>query len=598
MLDRSTFSHSEAETATDRDYVSLLRRRATQTPTQLAYAYLERGETVARSLDYRELDVEARRRAAALQSLGATGQRVLLLLSSDLDYVVSFFACLYAGAVAVTLDSGCSAKHLARLHSVVCDAAPTVVVSTAATRAKILANADAGHPLASLAWLYVDTPPSRAPEDWRRPPLGGDSLALLQYTSGSIADPKGVMVTHENLLFQGQYLQRLLGFSPDDVTVTWLPHFHDMGLILGVLQAAFTGFPCYLMTPPSFIKRPLAWLRALSRLGGTFSPAPNFAYDLCVQCYDPKQDQQLDLRSWRVALNGAEPVRRPTLERFAATFEPHGFDARAFCIGYGMAEATLAISTTARSLSPRSIDAQAEALTDGRVVPARADERRHAIVSCGRTVAGSEAIVVGRDLTPVPAFTIGEILVGGGSRASGYWGRPEQTRETFEVTLADGRGPYLRTGDLGFVDDTDELHVTGRAKDLLILNGKNHWPQDLELSAESCHPDVRPHFVAVFAVDVDAREQAVLAAELSTKVVDAAALEQVATTIRAAVARDHDVRLADVVFLEKGQLPKTTSGKLQRQRCRALYLRGQWRLQGATTGAATTRQTETQTCMR
>lgn len=534
------------------DYVSLLRWRAEHAPEQLAYAYLDRGHTPTGQFSHRTLDREARRLAAILQSMGAANQRVLLLLSSDLHYVVSFFACLYAGAVAVTLDSSTKPKHLARLQTIARDAQPALVISTRATRRELQAHFAL---LGDVAWLDIDELPAADPSDWRPARLRGDTLALLQYTSGSVAAPKGVMITHENLLFQGRYLQRLLGFTPDDVTVTWLPHFHDMGLILGILQACYTGFPCYLMTPTSFIKRPMCWLQAISRFGGTFSPAPNFAYDLCVQTFNPATDGDLDLRRWQVALNGAEPVRKSTLDRFCATFGPYGFDKTQFAVGYGMAEATLAISTTRRELEPRAIRARPDALADGRVVPAADGDDGREIVSCGRTERGGEAVIVAPDdLAPLPNNVIGEILVGGGARASGYWRRPEQSRETFEVFLADGRGPYLRTGDLGFLDDAGELYVAGRDKDLLIIHGKNHWPQDLEITAESCHPAVRPHFVAAFSVDVGGREQAVLVAELE---LDAASeLGPIAATIRAAIAHEHDLRLAEIVFIDKGQFPK------------------------------------------
>ena len=560
------------------NYVSLMRGRAERSPDQLAYVHLDRGDTPNEQFTYQTLDRDARRLAVILQSMGATNQRVLLLLASDLHYVVSFFACLYAGAVAVTLDSSTKPKHLARLQTIVRDAEPAVVLATATTRRAVMSQPGADAIFGAAAWLDVDDLPAADPDDWRPGIVRGDTLAFLQYTSGSIADPKVVMITHENLLFQGAYLERLLGFTPEDVTVTWLPHFHDMGLILGVLQASYTGFPCYLMTPTSFIKRPMCWLEAISRFGGTFSPAPNFAYDLCVQSFDPASSGPLDLSSWKVALNGAEPVRKSTLDRFCATFGSFGFDPAAFCVGYGMAEATLAISTTTRALAPRSVRARPESLLDHRVIVAGDGEDSREIVSCGRTELGSEAIVVSPDeLAPLPNNVIGEILVGGGSRASGYWRRPDQSRATFEVFLADGRGPYLRTGDLGFVDDAGELYVAGRDKDLLIINGKNHWPQDLEISAEACHPAVRPHFVAAFCVEIEGREQAVLVAELQIEA-DEAELRQVAATIRTTIAREHDLRLAQIVFLDRGQFPKTTSGKLQRQQCRALHQRDQWRV--------------------
>lgn len=579
MPDRSHHSYSSVDTLSHcSDYVTLIRGRAEHTPTQLAYAYLERGTELGRALDYRSFDSEVRRLAARLQAHDAAGQRVLLLLPSTLDYVIAYFACLYAGAIAVTLDGSATAKHLARLRSIAADAQPALILAHASTRAALGPQAaQLGHAM----WLDVDAPPSHSADDWRWPGVRGDSLAMLQYTSGSIGEPKGVMISHANLLFQGAYLERLLGFGPQDVTVTWLPHFHDMGLILGLLQAAYTGFPCYLMTPTSFIKQPMAWLRALSRLGGTFSPAPNFAYDLCVAQYQPERDADLDLSRWQVALNGAEPVRKSTLERFAATFAPHGFRREALTVGYGMAEATLAISTTARAQVPRSVAARQNALVCGRVQTAGKDESSCDLVSCGRVERGSEAVIVSATLEPLPANEIGEILVGGGSRALGYWRRPEQTRETFEVYLADGRGPYLRTGDLGFIDDVGELYVSGRAKDVLIIHGQNHWPQDLELSAERSHAAVRPHFVAAFSVEIAGREQAVLVAELIDDRLDAYAREQIAACMRTAVAAAHDLRVADIVFVAHGQLPKTTSGKLQRQRCKAAYQAGAWTRQEA-----------------
>ncbi|HYH79591.1 MAG TPA: beta-ketoacyl synthase N-terminal-like domain-containing protein, partial [Longimicrobium sp.] len=400
-------------------------------------------------------------------------------------------------------------------------------------------------------------------------------LAFLQYTSGSTATPKGVMVSHGNLLHNLRLLQEGWRQGDDAVVVSWLPLFHDMGLIGNVLEAVHLGAPCVLMSPAAFLQRPFRWLQAVSRYGATLSGGPNFAFDLAVRRTTPEERAELDLSRWSAAFNGAEPVRRDTMERFHEAFAPCGLRAEALQPGYGLAEATLVVSA-GRTLGapPLYTSFQAAALEENRLVEDDGPGARD-LVGCGRVVGGQTVAIVDPDtrLACEPG-RVGEIWLQGPSVAGGYWGRPQETEETFAATLAGGEGgPFLRTGDLGFVHG-GELFVAGRAKDLVIVRGRNHYPQDLELTAERAHPGVRAGCGAAFTLDVGGEERLALVCELERQHLrgDHAA---VAAAVRQAVVEEHDVQPHRVVLLKTGGITKTTSGKIQRRACRAALLAGE-----------------------
>ena len=568
------FSESAFEPST---LVNLLRWRALNQPDQRVYTFLVDGETEEVHLTYGELDRQARAIAASLQSLGATGERALLLYPPGLEYIAGFFGCLYAGVIAVPAyppDPARLDRTLPRLQAMVADAQATVALTTA----PILSMAEfvfAQAPdLAALQWLTTDTLADGTEDGWQEPALTGDSLAFLQYTSGSTRTPRGVMLSHDNLLYNSSLIRQAMEVTPDAIVVSWLPPYHDMGLIGAILQPLYAGCTCILMSPVSFLQRPFRWLQAISRYRATISGGPNFAYDLCVRKITPEQRATLDLSCWSLAFNGAEPVRSQTLDRFAAAFEPCGFRREAFYPCYGLAEATLIVSGGLRSVPPVIHTVQGAALEQNRVVDASAtDEDARALVGCGQNLPGQKIVIVDPEtLVQCPPDQVGEIWVAGPSVAQGYWNRPEETEQTFRAYMADtGEGPFLRTGDLGFMRD-GELFITGRIKDLIIIRGRNHYPQDIELTVEQSHPALRPGCGAAFSVDVSGEERLVVVQEVYTnRPWDP---DEVVGAIRQAVAETHEVQVYAVVLIEPRSIPKTSSGKIQRRACRAMFLAG------------------------
>jgi acyl-CoA synthetase (AMP-forming)/AMP-acid ligase II len=576
--------------------VEMLRRRALQLPDQRTYTYLFDGEAEGDHLSYAALDWQARSIGAFLQSYRASGERALLLYPPGLEFIAAFFGCLYAGVIAVPLPPPNLAqpqRTLPRLRAIVGNAQPSVVLTTSA----ILSNTEGlfaqAPELQKMRWVATDTITSSLAQEWRDPAVTSDTLALLQYTSGSTAEPKGVMISHGNLLHNSAYINRLLALVPDSVTVSWLPHFHDMGLTNGIIQPVFKGRPCYLMPAVSFLMRPIRWLQAISRYKATISGGPNFAYELCTRGLTPEALETLDLSNWDVAYNGAEPVRADTLKRFAAAFAPCGFRPRAFHPCYGLAEATLVVSGgSLRDETVRTI--QAAAFEQNRVVEAGLqDQNVRTLVGSGHALQDTKIVIADPEsLTACAPDQVGEIWVSGPSVTRGYWNRPEETERACRAYLKDtGEGPFLRTGDLGFMKD-GELFVTGRLKDLIIISGRNLYPQDIELTVEQSHPAVRPACCAAFSVDGTGEEQLVIAVEVDPRYQPAVRspmngeahprrngrlpldVGAVARAIRRAVAEEHDARVHRVVLLPAGRIPKTTSGKVQRHACQASFLKG------------------------
>uniref|UniRef100_UPI0013D93625 non-ribosomal peptide synthetase n=1 Tax=Pyxidicoccus caerfyrddinensis TaxID=2709663 RepID=UPI0013D93625 len=559
-----------------------LELHAAAQPHRLAYRYLTTGDAdgPVETLTWAELDRRVRAVAAALQRAGAEGQRALLLYPPGLDFVVAFLGCLASGVIAAPAyppDPGRLERTLGRLRAIARDCDARLVLTTEA----IAGMAEALHPMApelgELQWVASDAVPDSEADAWRRPALPTSGVAFLQYTSGSTGTPKGVVITHDNLLHNERMLQRGFGHSVETSSgVGWLPLYHDMGLIGNVLQPLYIGMPCTLMSPLAFLQRPARWLRAISTFRGTTSGGPNFAYDLCVRKVTDAERVGLDLSSWDVAFNGAEPVRTATLERFAAAFAAHGFRREVFYPCYGLAESTLFVTGPVKaSAPPVTVSLDVPALEQGRVVPLAAEASRDArtLVGCGHAWMDQQvAIVDPASGRRAGDDRVGEIWVSGPSVARGYWNNPEATARTFEARISGtGEGPFLRTGDLGFLHE-GALFVTGRLKDLIIVRGRNLYPQDVELTAEQAHAAVRQGCAAAFGLEVEGDEQLVVVAEVDERA--GTAPSEVAAAIREAVAADHGVVVHAVALLQSRTLPKTTSGKVQRHACRNAFVEG------------------------
>ncbi|UFP93830.1 amino acid adenylation domain-containing protein [Gloeobacter morelensis MG652769] len=544
----------------------------------MAVAFLPDGETESKQLSYGELDRLARGVAAHLQSLGLTGQRALLLYPPGLDFLAAFVGCLYSGVIAVPL--ALPRRRLERLQPLAAAARAMVVLTTARTLSAAAGWEDGTAP---LPWLATDTLSSGEERSWQPPVIAPESVAYLQYTSGSTTVPRGVMITHANLLHNVADTVRAYRASERDVALSWLPHFHDMGLVGGLLEPLYAGVPCYWMPPAAFIQRPLRWLEAIARYRATHSGGPNFAYELCLRKIPEPERLDLDLRSWCVAYCGAEPVRAEVLARFAEAFACCGFRPRAFCPTYGLAEATLQVTSVARTAVPRVFSAQPALLEQGRAVEtSEPGAKGRLLVSCGRPAAGTQVLIVHRQrCTRCAEAEIGEIWIAGPAVAGGYWQQPEATQRTFGAYLADtGEGPFLRTGDLGFLH-LGELFVSGRCKDLVILYGRNLYPQDIERTVQQSHPSLRADAGAAFAVEMEGQERLVVAQELDFR--QAVDIEAVAAAIRQAVYAEHEVQVHTVVLLKAGSIPRTSSGKIRRQACSSDFRTGKLAAVGSST---------------
>jgi amino acid adenylation domain-containing protein len=553
--------------------VELLRRRAADVPKQRAYEFLADGEMNSMSLTYADLDRQAKAIAARLQSCGATGERALLLYPPGLEYIAAFLGCLYAGVIAVPAYPPQRKRGLPRVQAIAMDSEAAYVLTTTAAQAAIrrLSDQVTGYErLTALRWLNTDALAIESGDDWHEPDINEHSLAFLQYTSGSTGTPKGVMVSHGNLLHNQRMIQKAFGHTRQDVIVGWLPLYHDMGLIGNVLQPLYLGVPCVLMSPVHVLQKPVRWLSAISRYRATTSGGPNFAYDLCVRQISEEQRRSLDLSTWTVAFNGAEPVRPDTLRRFGDTFQSCGFRREAFYPCYGLAEATLLVSGGEAGTLPviRSLGAVAEDRPTG----SPSADRIQTLVGCGTAKLSQQIRIVRPELrTQCVDREVGEVWISGKSVAQGYWRREEETNATFRAMLADtGEGPFLRTGDLGLLDHGD-LFIVGRLKDLIIIRGRNHYPQDIERTVEETHPVLRPGGGAAFSIVEQGEERLVIVQEVEPRV-KAFDHEAVATAVREAVAREHELAVSAVVLIKPGTLPKTSSGKVQRGLCRIRYL--------------------------
>jgi len=524
---------------------------------------------------YRELDQMARAIAARLIDQKLQGERALMLFPPGLEFVAAFFGCLYAGVIAVPAYPPRRNRNMTRIQAIADDCQAKVVLTVRAVTERMNDGLLEETPaLSDLQWVAVDEVSLARADDWRPSNIRGQQLALLQYTSGSTGTPKGVMLTHDNVM--SNVLVIMSCFEPDRNTVglAWLPTYHDMGLVGGVLEPMFVGRPNVLMSPMTFLQKPVRWLRGISKYRVTMSGGPNFAYDLCVQRVSDEEMAGLDLSSWDLAFNGAEPIRPGTLERFTRKFAEVGFRPEAFFPCYGMAETTLIVTGSHKRDLPVLLTVDGRALDEHRVVPIRSShESARIIVGCGHVLTGEDVRIVDpQSLDPLPDYQVGEIWIKSPSVAQGYWNKPDISEATFGAVLSNGTGPFLRSGDLGFIKD-GELFVTGRLKDLIIIRGVNRYPQDIELTVERSSERLQSGAVGAFAVDMHGRERLIVVAEVERS--RHKAWDDVIRLIRTNVAAEHELPPDGVVLVRFGSIPKTSSGKIQRHACRDDFISGQ-----------------------
>lgn len=569
--------------ATTDTLVGVLRARARAHPYRRLYTFLKRARDVERSLTYGELDERARAIAASIQAIARPGDCAAVICPNDLSFIEAFIGCQYAGVIPVPVPAFNSMQSIERLSRVLGTIAPTCVVTTSAIEERLTANAGTLPELQAVPHLCVDQTPDKNLVHWSAPEISGSDLAFLQFTSGSISDPKGVMISHANILHNLEMLQGAYRHTDESRIVCWLPFFHDWGLIGGLLQPIYSGIESILYDPFEFVRKPRSWLETISRFGATVSGAPNFAYDQCLHTMGPEDCVDLDLSSWKVAIVGAEPIRAETLDRFSEKFASCGFQRKSFITSYGLAETTLIVTGGDLETAPAIIAIDRASLEAGRVETAANPDDTAAVrlVGCGHVLSDQQLRIVTENGASCGDTEIGEIWVAGPSVAQGYWQsdssgshEPEKqgatTTNEFSTTLPDVPNTrFLPTGDQGFIHES-ELYVTGRIKDLIIVSGRNLYPEDIERVAREADPILQRGKGAAFSVDVEGGEQYVVAHEAHFDEVEEgdAAIE----AIRLAVTSATGVAPWAITLVKGGGIPRTSSGKVRRQAARQMFL--------------------------
>jgi acyl-CoA synthetase (AMP-forming)/AMP-acid ligase II/acyl carrier protein len=553
--------------------VEIFEKNCALTPDKVVYYFLEDGLEETSRVTYGEMNRSVKSVASALQSRCRQGDRTLLLFPAGIEFIVSLFGCFYAGIIGVPAYPPRKNRLFQRFEAIVNDCAPSLILTTAKIREDILKNFSSESCLRGLNILVYEEIGSGTESLWANPHLGPDDLALLQYTSGSTGTPNGVMISQGNLVQNSVFIRRAFGHTEQLQGVNWLPGFHDMGLIGALIQPAFVGGSNAIIPPNSFLLRPMNWLKAISKYRATTAGGPNFALDFCVDRMKPEELEGLDLSSVRPFFCGAEPVRKETLERFAAAFKPFGFHENQFYPCYGLAESVLIVTGGDLDEEPVYCTVDGREMGNGNVVIVPEDHpEAKTFVSCGYPWQNTTvAIVDPSSYTVNPSSLVGEIWVSGPSVAQGYWNKPEETERTFRAYLADtGEGPFLRTGDLGFIHE-GHLYITGRIKDLIIIRGMNHYPHDIEQTAATTHEALQPGTIAAFSVDEAGEERLVLVCEIRRTHLRDLDAEHVFDALRREVAETHQLQVHAIALIRTGTLPKTSSGKIQRLTAKKEY---------------------------
>ncbi len=559
--------------------VELLCQHQNEYPDQLAFTFLADNQSEESRWSYNELLQRTCIVAGYLQTLRVSGQRAILIYQPGLDFISAFLGCLYSCVIPVPIYPPRRSPSLERLQAIINDAEATIALTSVVTYSKYGNRISEISVLAGLRWICTDELNENYEFEWKMPEISGNMSAFLQYTSGSTSAPKGVIITHQNLLANSEAICQAFEHTQESKGVIWLPPYHDMGLIGGIIQNLYAGCHCILMSPMTFLKRPLSWLQTISKYRATTSGGPNFSYELVVRKMTPSQCQMLDLSSWRVAFSGAEPIDPDTIKRFIAAFEPYGFNAEAMYPCYGLAESTLIVSGGSVSKEPIISTYNVDALDQQKVAEiALPHDRKRKLVGCGTAVNGMDILIVDPVTKLVcPEKNIGEIWLFGSSVGKGYRRNLKENEIIFHAKLADQcDNEYLRTGDLGFFDN-DELFVTGRLKDLIIIQGRNYYPQDLERTVGNCHESLIPECGAAFGLRDDGQDRLIIIQEVERTSIRNFNDDDIIININKAVVRNHEIRVHDTVFIMPGTIPRTSSGKIRRNECRMQYLDGRLR---------------------
>ncbi|MGZ5579860.1 MAG: amino acid adenylation domain-containing protein [Methylobacter sp.] len=562
-----------------RSLVEILQLRAERQAHRTAYTFLENGEQPIKSITYSELDIQARQLAVQLQALELQGERAVLLYPPDLDYIVAFFACLYAGVIAVPAYPPSNGRHMPRLQAIIDDSQSAVILSTQQVANTVRQLTGGCSYLLDKNWLMTDNFAAVDTNAWRLPALRSHDPVFLQYTSGSTGNAKGVMVSHGNLIANQRLIKRRFGHNSDSTVVGWLPLYHDMGLIGNVMQPLYCGASAILMSPMAFLEKPVRWLQAISNYRAHTSGGPNFAYELCARKITDEEKAGLDLDCWRLAFNGAEPVNPGTLDRFVAAFAECGFSRKAFYPCYGLAEATLLVTGGDKNAEPVVAAFCQSGLEQGKASPAGNDnDAVRRLVGCGGIDdhAGQRVRIVDPESGELCSLgRIGEIQLGGPSISRGYWQNASATAQAF-IDDANDQNRWLRTGDLGFVEN-GELFVSGRLKDLIIIRGRNYYPHDLEYAIEAATDALNPGCAAAFALSGNDGEKLVVLAELKRNRLRQADYRAEFAAIRTRLVEECGIQADTVVLLKPGSILKTSSGKIRRSDCREAFEQQQFK---------------------
>ncbi|PSF35289.1 AMP-binding protein [Aphanothece hegewaldii CCALA 016] len=554
--------------------VDLLRYRSHEQAEQIAYRFLQDGETEKTAITYQELDRQARAIAVKLKTLNPISPTAVIIYpyEAGLEFIAAFFGCLYGDVIAVPCHPPMNRHAYYDLQLRLASSQAKVIL----THKSLLSKLQSQLTSPDIHWLVTDDLSLDIASNWTQPNINSDTIAFLQYTSGSTGQPKGVMITHDCIMHNQQMLKQAFGHNETSVGVGWLPLFHDMGLIGNVIQALYVGRPSIFMSPVAFIQKPIRWLQAISQYKATTSGAPNFAFDLLCRHVKSEQRSRLDLSSWDVAFSGAEPIRVETMDRFYEFFSPCGFRREAFYPCYGMAEATLLISGGQKNELPVIKYVNEAAIEENKVITSNLEKKGYRVmVSCGQAWLDEKIIIVDpHTLIPVKENQIGEIWVSGLGLGKGYWNEPEKTANTFHAYTKDTReGPFLRTGDLGFLQNK-ELFITGRLNDVLVFWGFNHYPQHIEETVENSHPAFRKNCNAAFSVEVEGEDRLVIVQEVERTYRQSIVIDDLIESVRWAVFDKHFVDIYAFILIKTGSIPKTSSGKIQRHLCKTKFLDG------------------------